>query len=619
MNLVDDLSIAICEQIDIIKIVHEHGVVLEKAGNKYKGICPFHPDKKPSFTIYPETGTFYCFGCQQAGNAINFYAKKNNLSYNQAKQHLAEKLGLKRPGNNKSSSGPILQGCTLQEYAELKQIPIEHLKSFGLKETTYKEKSAILIPYMDEDGKTVSVQYRTALRKSDNMDERFKFKKGSHVFLYGVWRIKDHSNYDYMVIVEGASDCHTLWYSNIQAVGIPGAASWKEEWAVYLDKFESVYVWIEPDAGGKSALKAFQNSILRRKMKTISHDKCKDPSELYLKDKNNFVEYFWKILTDAKPLPETENTETLKMIDDIEQKFNEIKDPGILNYPLTDCGNAERFVKLFGDKFCYVRNRGKWLNFRDVRWVDADDSVRLAVRDVARILGKTSFMADDNKQITDILKWAKASESIAKIGAALDLARCHLSHNIDEFDKNPMALTCRNGIVDLETGKLLKAEPKNFSYRFVDIDYDENAECPNFQSILRDIFCRNDELIDFIQRAIGYSLTGLTSEQCIFICYGSGANGKSTFLRCLQYIAGDYYATTPSSTFRMNFKDDRIPNDLARLFGVRLVLWSEISEGTRLHEERIKAMTGGDIISSRFLHQERFDYRLLCLQLRRRS
>ncbi|HXH21600.1 MAG TPA: phage/plasmid primase, P4 family [Dehalococcoidia bacterium] len=121
------------------------------------------------------------------------------------------------------------------------------------------------------------------------------------------------------------------------------------------------------------------------------------------------------------------------------------------------------------------------------------------------------------------------------------------------------------------------------------------------------MFEGDEELIDFIWKAVGYSLSGDTSEQCLFICHGSGANGKSVFLGTIRALAGDYAFNAPFSTFELQNRTT-IPNDVAPLASKRLVTAAETNDGTRLNEARLKALTGGDPISARFLHREYFSF-----------
>ena len=131
--------------------------------------------------------------------------------------------------------------------------------------------------------------------------------------------------------------------------------------------------------------------------------------------------------------------------------------------------------------------------------------------------------------------------------------------------------------------------------------FTEGATCSEWTKFLRQVFNDDAERIAFIQRAVGYSLTGSIAEQCMFILTGSGANGKSTFLRVLQQLLGDYAGTIPMQGL-MEQKYGSQTNDLAHLFGKRLAVASEGENGQRLAESKIKTMTGGDRISCRPLY-----------------
>jgi putative DNA primase/helicase len=115
-------------------------------------------------------------------------------------------------------------------------------------------------------------------------------------------------------------------------------------------------------------------------------------------------------------------------------------------------------------------------------------------------------------------------------------------------------------------------------------------------------------LIRFVQRAVGYSLTGSTNEQCLFILYGSGANGKSTFLNTISAMLGDYARQTPTDTLLVK-RGDGISNDVARLHGARFVSAMEVDNGRRLAEAQVKQLTGGDLMAARYLYQEFFEFR----------
>jgi putative DNA primase/helicase len=283
----------------------------------------------------------------------------------------------------------------------------------------------------------------------------------------------------------------------------------------------------------------------------------------------------------------------------------------LLNYNLTDAGNAECFRELFKDQYVFVTERKKWLRFDGIKWSE-DDQVLLRMLDTVRKRGMQGFGLQDTEKQKSIVKWCLSSESKMKLNAALSIAESMLPQSITSFDADPLILCCANGSVDLRTGKLLTSKKEDWLYKSTNILYDPGAKCERFMRFLEEVFNGDRQITDFIQKAVGYSLTGLTVEQVLFILYGTGANGKSVFLNILGELLGDYSLTTPASTFKDNPYHDGIPNDIARMAGARLVKSIEVKEGTRLNEERIKALTGGDRVTARFLHNEFFEFSPMC-------
>jgi len=178
--------------------------------------------------------------------------------------------------------------CTLQAYAEAKALPAEFLGRLGLSEITYDGSPAVRIPYFDQDGNETAVRIRLALQKHPDRDDRFRWRKGSKPNLYGLWRLPRITNAGYVVLVEGESDCHTLWHHGIEALGIPGASSWKDEWTGHLEGVPKVYAIIESDEGGAALWERLAASPLREKLHRVDLDGAKDPSELHLQDPAQF-------------------------------------------------------------------------------------------------------------------------------------------------------------------------------------------------------------------------------------------------------------------------------------------------------------------------------------------
>ncbi len=175
------------------------------------------------------------------------------------------------------------------------------------------------------------------------------------------------------------------------------------------------------------------------------------------------------------------------------------------------------------------------------------------------------------------------------------------------WDADPWLLGVPNGVVDLRTGELRPGRREDRITMQTAVPYDPEATCPRWKQFLVEIFADDEELIGFVQRAVGYSITGITSEQCLLVLYGTGANGKGTLTITLKFVLGDYAWNMPFSTIEMRNRA-AIPNDLAALVGRRFVMASETNDGARLNEARVKALTGCDPITARFLHAEFFTF-----------
>lgn len=204
---------------------------------EYWPLCPYHPDKQSGSFQVSERG-FRCFACGESGGLSK----------------LAEKLGIEvwQCGSVAAGDQAPPPPPTLEEYAKYKNLPLDFLTSLGLETVHLKGKPAIKIPYYDSAGDEAVVRFRLTLQKGQK-DARFKWRNGSKgkIIPYGLWRLSSARHDGYVLLVEGESDCQTLWFYGIPALGIPGASNWRKEWADYLAGFE-VYLWQEPDMGGET-------------------------------------------------------------------------------------------------------------------------------------------------------------------------------------------------------------------------------------------------------------------------------------------------------------------------------------------------------------------------------
>lgn len=276
----------------------------------------------------------------------------------------------------------------------------------------------------------------------------------------------------------------------------------------------------------------------------------------------------------------------------------------------TDLGNANRFARMYRSQLKYCFHFGRWLIWDGKRWALDDigqvmDYAKKCIRSMYKEAGKI----DNKNKRAALLGHAGRSETISRMKAMLELAQHMLAVRVDELDDDLWHLNVNNGVIDLKTGNLLSHDSRRLMTKMAPVDYNQFADCPRFKKFLAEVFPgpAGANIIPFIQRLAGYSLTGETAEQKMAIAWGSGANGKSTLLNLLLDMLGDYGEMTPTETFLAK-KNEGIPNDIARLRGARFVLASEAQEGRRLNEPLVKQVTGQDKLTARFLRQEFFSF-----------
>lgn len=182
-----------------------------------------------------------------------------------------------------------------------------------------------------------------------------------------------------------------------------------------------------------------------------------------------------------------------------------------------------------------------------------------------------------------------------------------LSHVV--FDRNRELLNTASGVIDLNDFSLRDSTPKDYFTKSIAAHYDVNAKCPLWDKFLHEIFADDEDMIRYIQKAVGYSLTGSTQEQCAFLLIGDGCNGKSTFLDIIRQLFGDYASNIQAESLMIRSNNNGINSDIARLRGARLVTSAEPNEGLRLNEGLIKQLTGGDIVTARKLYGDEFEFK----------
>ena len=283
------------------------------------------------------------------------------------------------------------------------------------------------------------------------------------------------------------------------------------------------------------------------------------------------------------------------------------------NYALDDTGNAERFVDTFGSVLKYNIDLKSWVIYDGKTWVrDYKQQVKKYADNLIERMKEECLKEEDKDLQREKAKNIKHLSSTHGKDAMLKEA-VHLqsvaTKNYD-FDKQDYLINCKNCVVDLRNGEILDHDKDLMLSKNTNIDVDLNGTPTLFIKFLHDIFSGDTELVDFMQKAIGYSLTGHTKEQCLFQHIGNGSNGKSVLFNVIYDMLGSYALNIQvESILQKGANGGANANpDIARLNGVRFVRTTEPSDGQRFNEGLIKQLTGADVITARNLYADFFDF-----------
>lgn len=296
-------------------------------------------------------------------------------------------------------------------------------------------------------------------------------------------------------------------------------------------------------------------------------------------------------------------------------EFIEFKGNIIYDYNWSDVGNAERLISLHGKDIKFNVNSGKWYVWNGVNW-ELDNSFkvenlyRTVLRRFQNAIPNINISDDEiatKKQQEKAKSFVLRNETDGKIKSVLNQAKTFKGINFMESDKDDYLFNTPNGTINLRDLSQKKHDRKDLITQCSNYSFNrENDKCPNWIAFLNRIFCGDQELINYVQKAVGYSLTGDMSEQCLFMLWGGGANGKSTFVKALEDIMGTYAATIKGETLMEKNGQDGARGDLARLTNKRVVIASELQEGQVFNEPLLKVLSAGETLPVRFMYQEEF-------------
>lgn len=287
-----------------------------------------------------------------------------------------------------------------------------------------------------------------------------------------------------------------------------------------------------------------------------------------------------------------------------------------------DDGNAERIVRLFGSSLRWSPLLDRWLRYDGGAWRETKTGGEKAALELFRQLGQleagfysTEEYSKGRGKVSspqlDFLEWVQDQKSTAKVKAAAQMVKfsAALDASPAEFDVQPMLLNAPNGIIDLFSGELLEHDPALMLRRQIPVRYDPNAKARRWDAFLERVMPSAD-MRDYLQRIIGYSITGRTDEQVVFFHVGPPATGKSVFLRIIEAVLGEFSRVVPPTTL-LNKKMEQHPTDVMGMEGRRVLQASETPEGARLDEALVKRLSGEETVSARGMGQDFRDFRIV--------
>lgn len=574
--------------------IKAHFKIKEEHGDKCKAICPAHQDKQASLSLKYDTTekktVVYCHaGCETIDVMAAVGLKVTDLF----------DLDLIKNDNHNNNIEAVYK------YHDLNgNVLFEKVRFKGKKFSQRRYEGEAIIWGLDEG--TYYETFEGSNNWSTKVRENVKSKEFSGIepVIYNLPAvIKAIEDGQPVFVVEGEKDADNLIILGLTATTtFDGASKGKQKWrAVYNQYLKNANLVLLPD-NDKPGMAHME--YIAKELQDIA--KSLKLIELTgLEDKQDTSDWLDKGHNKEELLELVKNS--------LEYEFNKVD---ILSYNFSDVGNAERLVAIHGKNIKFNPLQQKWMLWSGKHWqVDESLQIERLAKDIVKRVQRAGInLTTNDEEYKPVLeKYKKKIESFVlksegdqRIKAMLNQSKSQNNVMMVHTDEDIFALNVFNGTLDLKTGEVRSHYRNDNITKLINIEFDSSNDCPNWLSFLDRIFLGDKELIDYIQKTIGYSLTGSMTEQCFYMCYGGGANGKSTFLNTIQRILGDYADTLKGSSLMVKRNDDGARGDLAKLKGKRFVIASELNDGQTFDESLIKALTGGDIVPVRYLYGEEF-------------
>ena len=283
----------------------------------------------------------------------------------------------------------------------------------------------------------------------------------------------------------------------------------------------------------------------------------------------------------------------------------------VKRYNLSDSGNGERFADKFDGQIKYSFVHKKWYYWTSKFWAeDLTGEVRKLADDLIEDMRKEAFSIDDEDQQKEYIKNLNRALSSKGKEALIKEAQHRNSLPVlpQEFDKNIDYFNAQNGVVNLRNGEVMQHSSNLMMSKISNCNIEKGTP-ERWLKFLSEIMDGDMELVRYLQKAVGYSLSGSTREQCTFFCYGTGSNGKSTFLDIISELLGSYAMNAQPETVMSRQQTAGSTQDIARLQGARFVTTVEPNEGVKLNEGLMKQLTGGDVVTACYKYGMDFEYK----------